>query len=395
MINGRTLADILQQDIAKAAQQQALQRYTGLVGSVKAPVRPHKRAIVVGRFQPLHSGHIDMIRGALKVADKVLVVIGSAWEAQTLKNPFTYEMRKAMVEAEFAAEIKDARIVVDGLEDYASLKKWDNKLLQLANKHFYTSQGVVWYTYGKDASTKDYINACKVFNKHMHSPTNALIDATSIRNDFYDGVETLGLKHISNDVAIRLHSFKLTEEYEAFVKEWKALKEYRQLWQPLKITIDGKTIERNPFPVQFVAVDALVEWQDKWKKPHILVIRRKSEFGNGKLAIPGGYLNHDETVLTAAKRELLEETALAVDDSFILSKTTLVDDPNRSMRGRMMTHVHQWRVCSYNKPTVVGGDDASEAFWLPIDEVYANKKNFFSDHYFIIASHFPEVEEDL
>lgn len=54
------------------------------------------RALFVGRFQPLHLGHIKAILEILKNNDEVIIGIGSAQESWTLKNPFTagerYEM---------------------------------------------------------------------------------------------------------------------------------------------------------------------------------------------------------------------------------------------------------------------------------------------------------------
>ncbi|MFN3527721.1 MAG: nicotinamide-nucleotide adenylyltransferase [Candidatus Altarchaeaceae archaeon] len=47
------------------------------------------RALFVGRFQPLHIGHINAILEILKDNDEIIIGIGSAQESWTLKNPFT------------------------------------------------------------------------------------------------------------------------------------------------------------------------------------------------------------------------------------------------------------------------------------------------------------------
>lgn len=53
------------------------------------------RALFVGRFQPLHLGHIKAILEISKTY-KVIVVIGSAQESFTIKNPFTAGERVEM-----------------------------------------------------------------------------------------------------------------------------------------------------------------------------------------------------------------------------------------------------------------------------------------------------------
>ena len=46
--------------------------------------------VFIGRFQPLHNAHVEIIRKASELADKVIVVVGSANQPRTFKNPFSY-----------------------------------------------------------------------------------------------------------------------------------------------------------------------------------------------------------------------------------------------------------------------------------------------------------------
>lgn len=52
---------------------------------------------MVGRFQTLHAGHEFMIDKAVELCGKVAIFIGSSQEAGTLKNPFSYEVRKRLL----------------------------------------------------------------------------------------------------------------------------------------------------------------------------------------------------------------------------------------------------------------------------------------------------------
>lgn len=52
-----------------------------------------KVGFIVGRFQPVHLGHLQMIRHAKNYCDTLVILIGSSQESRTEKNPFTFEER--------------------------------------------------------------------------------------------------------------------------------------------------------------------------------------------------------------------------------------------------------------------------------------------------------------
>jgi bifunctional NMN adenylyltransferase/nudix hydrolase len=53
--------------------------------------------VYIGRFQPFHNGHLATLRSALERFDKVVVVIGSATECLTERNPWSADQRAAML----------------------------------------------------------------------------------------------------------------------------------------------------------------------------------------------------------------------------------------------------------------------------------------------------------
>lgn len=55
------------------------------------------RALLVGRFQPFHLGHLEVARGILEAHDSLVVGIGSSEASHTAVNPFTAGERVEMI----------------------------------------------------------------------------------------------------------------------------------------------------------------------------------------------------------------------------------------------------------------------------------------------------------
>ena len=122
------------------------------------------------------------------------------------------------------------------------------------------------------------------------------------------------------------------------------------------------------FPFQYkyehmaVTTDCVIfTYEDR--KLKVLLVRRGAEPYKGKWAFPGGFLRMDETAEQGALRELREETALKPSSIGQLGVFSGID---RDPRERVLTIAWYALV----KPSeVVGGDDADEAAWFPVDDI--------------------------
>ncbi len=98
-----------------------------------------------------------------------------------------------------------------------------------------------------------------------------------------------------------------------------------------------------------------------------LLIRRKNEPFKGKWAFPGGFLDENETLEDAARRELKEETGLTPKHFTEVGAFSGLD---RDPRGRTITVAFASAIRP-NETKVKAGDDASEARWFPVSETPA------------------------
>ncbi|EKE14039.1 MAG: bifunctional nicotinamide mononucleotide adenylyltransferase/ADP-ribose pyrophosphatase, partial [uncultured bacterium] len=88
----------------------------------------NKIALIVGRFQPFHKGHLFLIKKALENADKIIIGIGSA-NISDVNNPIDFEMRKNIIKAVFyKEEIEEKLSKIIPLDDFFDDKRWLSNL---------------------------------------------------------------------------------------------------------------------------------------------------------------------------------------------------------------------------------------------------------------------------
>lgn len=115
-----------------------------------------------------------------------------------------------------------------------------------------------------------------------------------------------------------------------------------------------------PYPRPSVTAD-VVAFTMRADDLAVLLIRRKAEPFKGCWALPGGFVNENESLERAAARELHEETGLT---GLKLEQLGAFGDPGRDPRGHTITVAF----VSYRatETALDPGDDAIEAEWQPL-----------------------------
>lgn len=155
-------------------------------------------------------------------------------------------------------------------------------------------------------------------------------------------------------------------------------------------------------------------WDAQNIKLKFLAIKRKAHPFRGKYALPGGFMNIDETLENSVIREVKEETNLDITPDRI-EQLKVFDEINRDPRMRIITVAHLVYMPNYEDLgfdsidglNATAGDDANEVNWLTIrldkDENLVIKEgdnvltenDFAFDHWDILSTGMKRVKNRL
>lgn len=324
-------------------------------------------SVVIGRFQPAHQAHLAMIRRALEISNKVIILVGSTDAPRTTRNPFTFEERETLLRS-LLKDVDKNRYVIRPVPDaFQSDVTWVASVQSEVRAITKGTEDVILVGNFKDSSSY-YLKLFPTWDFHDTGIQDG-VSATSIRNAWFSG-ENYPTGTPQETVAF-LASFD-ENTFHVLEEEFLFVREYKKLWA------------EAPYPVNFVTTDAVV-----LRSGHVLLVRRKDAPGKGLYALPGGFVGTDETVKEAAIREVYEETSIRLLKEILsdkLAETRVFDYPERDARGRVITHAHFFDLGNGVLPIVAGGSDASSAEWKPLAWVFGNPQLVYADHISIISA---------
>lgn len=402
--------------------------------------------VFIGRFQPLHAGHQKVIARGMSEASRMLVLVGSANEARSFRNPFTASERIRLIEEVFPDEphlavlpLEDSEYnVVDWIErTYQEvMRAW--KAFRAKDPSLPVHPRIALIGHAKDRSSfyldlfpewgsievphHDILNATDVrdrifgslemidnflqdfFTDRLHRllgtmpADEAVMEASRIPADmFVRDYEVLARTRAKNFLGAQrkggfpvlspsavgfLEGFMDTPDYSALVLEYAFVARYKWSWR------------LAPYPAKHVTADAVVV-----RSGHVLMIKRRSFPGKGLWALPGGFVEEEEHVEDTAIRELMEETAIKVPPAVLrgsIRHHEVYDAPFRSSRGRTITHAFLVDLGMGPLPKTKKGGlaDDEETFkiqWIPLANL--DRSKCFEDHYAIIRSMMARARE--
>ncbi len=337
-------------------------------------------AVYIGRFQPVHNGHISLIKQAGEIAHKVIIVCGSADKPRDPKNPWTVAERFDMLEDVLYNDEERLNFSVGYTYCYDYVynnSKWFKEVQQQVHASIPPGKDAKICLIGhhKD-DTSWYLDYFPTWD-YVEASNEEGLSATDIRDNYFSqsAIEfaKTSEKSLPKCIAKDLETFRGTDDFERLIREYDMIEAYKAMFKDL------------PYPPVFVTTDAVVVYNG-----HILLITRGTAPGEGTLALPGGFIDVGETLEDGAIRELREETKLHVPVKVLkgsIKAKEVFDYPHRSLRGRTITHAVLFDLSKPGSlPEVRGSDDAAKAQWIELSQIESLRNQIFEDHADIIMN---------
>ena len=331
--------------------------------------RKYGTLVLIGRFQPLHNAHLEIIKRATALTDQLVIITGSGKQPRTYKNPFTSFERERMIKSATGG-LNMQVYVEENTDTIYNDQAWAVRVQGIVSKYIClgTKIGIIGHKKDESSFYLDMFPQWDFINVDKIEP----LSAVNIRDLFFKrDCNMRFIKGVVPDTTFDfLMKFKETAEYEQIIKEREFVEKYRQQYASL------------PYPPIFTTADAVVI-----QSGHVLMVKRRAEPGKGLWALPGGYVNAntDKSVEAAMLRELREETQIKVPVPVLkgsIVRSKVFDAVDRSPRGRIITHAFHIQLPDGELPKVKGSDDAEKARWVPIAEV--KSEDCFEDHWEIL-----------
>ena len=338
----------------------------------------YKLGIYIGRFQPFHNGHRAVVYKALETCEHIRIVVGSAGLAPSSKNPFSFQQRRGMIILSFPQAIRDRISIVSQRDFDYNENLWLSQIMQ----HAQGEKNTAIIGHNKDESSY-YLSKFKEW-KFLEVENFEQLNATDVRECLYKMIENDEYPDVYDDLRSSLEEMVPANVFEELIElvDEGNTRIVEALAQREAINNYKKSWASAPFPPVFVTGDAVVV-----QGAHVLLIQRGGDLGYGQWAIPGGFINQDESVEDCIIRELMEETKIKVPEKVLkgsIKGIKYFDHPKRSLRGRSITFAGLIELDdSLPLPKVTAADDAMKAWWHPISDIPS--ASMFEDHYQILT----------
>jgi nicotinamide-nucleotide adenylyltransferase len=135
-----------------------------------------RRGLFVGRFQPLHLGHVEVIKRLLKEVDELIIVIGSSQKSHELSNPFTSGERIMMIRSALSdLKIEPSKDYLIPVPDAPTHSVWVSHLISCVPPFE--------IVYSNDALTRRLFKEANISVKNIPFIKRDLYSATEVRRE--------------------------------------------------------------------------------------------------------------------------------------------------------------------------------------------------------------------
>lgn len=137
-------------------------------------MKPYDVGLICGRFQTFHKGHEKLVDTGLMLCDRLLILVGSAQECGTERNPLNINTRTKMLKTVYG---DNPNIMIYGLSDMTNendvCPEWGRYLLDNVDRYIYKNPEVM--IYGNDESRSSWFD-----KKDLKNTTELIINRSEL-----------------------------------------------------------------------------------------------------------------------------------------------------------------------------------------------------------------------
>lgn len=145
--------------------------------------KKYKLGLFIGRFQPFHKGHEMIVKKALEQCDKLVILVGSAQESMTLKNPFSVKTRSLLIEGTFFDEVREEKIIILPIPDRdnpSNDSSWGEYIIKFLDANNIPKPNVIFE--GKETEREAWYDTLGI-ERVVLSRNNIKVSGTKFRNE--------------------------------------------------------------------------------------------------------------------------------------------------------------------------------------------------------------------
>ena len=168
------------------------------------------RALFIGRFQPVHLGHLAAIQNILQTANEIIILVAAGQLSHTLKNPLTageriHLIREAVIEANY--DLKKLWIIP--AQDVSDNALWVPHIQRLAPPFD------IMYT--NNPFTRRLFEEAKVKTEKTELVNRVNYSATLIRNLIIEGKDLS--KHLMSSTIKKLEKWDIRGRFSSIISD--------------------------------------------------------------------------------------------------------------------------------------------------------------------------------
>ena len=292
-------------------------------------MKKYAAIVFIGRFQPLHEGHLRTISLALEQGERLVIVLGSYKRASSLENPWTAQERQSMILSCLSEPEKKRVSFVPIADELYRPQAWVDNVMEGVGRLVLPSETVALIGHHKDASSyylKNFPNWPLIETGNYGKLNSTNLREAYFCTGFYED------KNLPQPVRSYLEEYQKTETFSLLREEF--------LFQKSTSKID-------------ILDHALCLCEKTF-----LVGRRRQCPGKNTLALP--------QIIDYQKYK----------DFFVRSQE--FQDSVKNSPEAQISRVFLYQFSQENRPQNLNGD---ENFWITREEWEALEPQFFSNHY--------------